>query len=161
MVDILGIIEDGYGNVVSGADNLIDSVTPAQLAIGAAVAGVVVSGAVVGTIAAISGRKAAKRKAKTKKGRARDRKFRSKQKHELAYVRRKRRLGKKITRPRYKTKTSKPKKRKSRRLKFGSPAYRKKYLGKKRSKRSRRSRSRGKLVSFTTKQGKKVKFYSH
>lgn len=43
------------------------------------------------------------KKKKTKRGRARDRMFRSKQKHELAYVRRKKRAGKKITRPTYKT----------------------------------------------------------
>lgn len=42
-----------------------------------------------------------------KKGRSRDRKFISKQKHEQAYIRRKRKAGKKITRPRYKTKSKK------------------------------------------------------
>ena len=47
-----------------------------------------------------------KTKKKTSKGRKRDRKFRSKQKHELAYVKRKRRLGKKITRPRYKSRST-------------------------------------------------------
>ena len=44
---------------------------------------------------------------KTQKGRIRDRKFRSKQKHELSYVRRKRKLKKKITRPTYKRKSVK------------------------------------------------------
>ena len=60
--------------------------------------------------------KAAKAKAKRKKvvrkkGGSRDRKFISKQKHEQAYVRRKRKAGKKITRARYKTKTSGKRKR--------------------------------------------------
>lgn len=67
-----------------------------------------------------SGKKATTRKRqtsiKTKRGRSRDRKFRSKQKHELRYVKRKRKAGKRITRPRYKTKSNK----KPRRLIKGS-----------------------------------------
>jgi len=54
-------------------------------------------------------RKTSKR---TKKGRSRDRKFISKQKHERAYVKRKKKAGKKITRPRYKTKSNKKTKKK-------------------------------------------------
>ena len=89
-------------------------------AIGAGVTGLVAG------VAAIVRRKKPKKKKKrvkkrvkkkkTKRGRRRDRMFRSKQKHELAYVRRKRKAGKKITRPRYKTK-----KRKQKRFVKGSP----------------------------------------
>ena len=65
------------------------------------------TGGVIITAVTRKRKKTTRRKARTKKGRSRDRKFRSKQKHELAYVRRKRKAGKKITRPRYKTKKSK------------------------------------------------------
>jgi len=51
--------------------------------------------------------KARRKKTTKKKGGSRDRKFISKQKHEQAYIRRKRKAGKKITRARYKTKASK------------------------------------------------------
>jgi len=70
----------------------------------------VVGASVIGVTAITKTRRKSKKKTKkkvkkrTKKAISRDRKFRSKQKHELAYVRRKRKLGKKITRPRYKTK---------------------------------------------------------
>ncbi len=74
-------------------------------------------GAVTGTTALVGGglvlanvkrrktRTTRKRKARTRRGRSRDRKFISKQKHEKAYVRRKKKAGKKITRKRYKTKS--------------------------------------------------------
>jgi len=79
--------------------------------------GVTVAGGVLAGVTAVQivrkvKSKAAKTKAKrkkttTKKGGSRDRKFISKQKHEQAYIRRKKKAGKKITRARYKTKTSK------------------------------------------------------
>ena len=51
---------------------------------------VIGAGLVGATALGVAVVKRKKRKKKTKKGRARDRKFRSKQKHELAYVRKKR-----------------------------------------------------------------------
>ena len=83
---------------------------------GVAVAGGVLAGITAVQIVRKTKSKASKIKAKRKKtigkkGGSRDRKFISKQKHEQAYIRRKRKAGKKITRARYKTKTSKSKKR--------------------------------------------------
>ncbi|GAI19039.1 unnamed protein product, partial [marine sediment metagenome] len=69
--------------------------------------GVAALGATALGVAAVVKRKK-KRAARVKRGRSRDRKFISKEKHEQAYIRRKKRLGKKITRPRYKTKSKKP-----------------------------------------------------
>ena len=62
--------------------------------------------------------KSASKKTSKKKGGSRDRKFISKQKHEQAYVRRKRKAGKKITRTQYKTKTSKTTKKRVGKLYF-------------------------------------------
>lgn len=83
---------------------------------GVGVAGGVLAGVTAIQIVRKAKRKTSKTKAKRKKttrkkGGSRDRKFISKQKHEQAYIRRKRKAGKKITRARYKTKTSKSKKR--------------------------------------------------
>ncbi|MBA7653468.1 hypothetical protein ES703_61317 [subsurface metagenome] len=77
-------------------------------------AGVLGAGAIgTAVLVAKKRKKAAKKtkaKRKTARGRRRDIKFISKQKHEQAYIRRKRKAGKKITRKRYKTQ-SKSKKR--------------------------------------------------
>ena len=62
--------------------------------------------------------KAARKKTTKKKGGNRDRKFISKEKHEQAYIRRKRKAGKKITRTQYKTKTSKTTKKRVGKLYF-------------------------------------------
>ena len=78
----------------------------ATVGIGAGVVGVTALGVVAGVLKKRKKKSTKKRTAKSK-GRSRDRKFRSKQKHELAYVRRKRKAGKKITRPKYKTSKSK------------------------------------------------------
>jgi len=71
--------------------------------------GVLGAGGLVGAaLVAKKRKKAAKRtsaRKKTSKGRRRDIKFISKQKHEQAYIKRKRKAGKKITRKRYKTKS--------------------------------------------------------
>lgn len=87
---------------------------PVTSAVG--VAGGVLAGGAVIQIVRKARSKTAKAKAKRKKttrkkGGSRDRKFISKQKHEQAYIRRKRKAGKKITRARYKTKKSGSKKR--------------------------------------------------
>ena len=103
---------EGLQNAISNiGEDIKTFITEKPLASATIGAGVVGAGA-LGTLAVVKSRK--KNKAKTKKGRARDRKFRSKQKHELAYVRRKKRAGKKITRPAYKTKKSKKSKSKKR-----------------------------------------------
>lgn len=69
-------------------------------AIGVGTAGVIVASKIR------SGAKKSSTKKRSKKGHKRDHRFRSKQKHELAYVKRKRKAGKKITRPAYKSKGS-------------------------------------------------------
>lgn len=73
----------------------------ATAALGAAALGATA----LGVVSLVKRRKKARKR--TKKGRSRDRKYISKQKHEQAYIRRKRKKGKKITRKRYKTKKSK------------------------------------------------------
>lgn len=96
---------DGLQDTLLGIGQTIKSVAVEKPLATAAVGAVAVGAGIAGGLAVAKSRK--KRKAKTKKGRARDRKYRSKQKHELAYVRRKKRAGKKITRPAYKTRKSK------------------------------------------------------
>jgi len=83
--------------------------------------GVSVAGGVLAGITAVqivrkaksktSKAKAKRKKVVRKKGGSRDRKFISKEKHEQAYIRRKRKAGKKITRTRYKTKSAGKRKR--------------------------------------------------
>jgi len=76
------------------------------MAVGAGILGAGALG--VGALVVAKRKKAAKKtkaKRKTAKGRRRDIKFISKQKHEQAYIKRKRKAGKKITRKRYKTKS--------------------------------------------------------
>jgi ribulose kinase len=107
MVDVQKIIENGYSNVVSSVSDIVDSVTPTQLAIGTAIGGAVVGGAIVGTVASITKRKATKRKTSKKS-------------------------------------VKKRKSTKKRKLKFGSPAYRKKYLGKHKRRKQRQPYTVGK-----------------
>jgi len=71
----------------------------------ALVGGALVGGAVVGASALIYSKTKKKAKARTTKGRRRDRKFISKQKHERAYQKSRRKKGKKTTGKKYKTKS--------------------------------------------------------
>jgi len=101
------LMVDGLDSLKNGINGLIDKVeglssTTMATAAGAAVLGTAITG---GAIYLAS--KGEKKRAKTKKGRSRDRKFISKQKHEVAYQRRRRRKGKKTYGKRYKTKHSK------------------------------------------------------
>ena len=98
-------LQSSFGGIASDIRSFVQEkpITTALMAGGASIT--------AGGIVAVTRKrkKTARKKAKkkrTKKGRKRDYKFRSKQKHELAYVRKKRKAGKKITRPRYKTKKS-------------------------------------------------------
>jgi hypothetical protein len=102
-LNVLSEVPETLSGLRENVEIFIKEKPIAATAIGAGVVGATALGA----IALVSGRKRATRvrKKRTKKGRSRDRKFISKQKHEQAYIRRKRRAGKKITRPRYKTKT--------------------------------------------------------
>lgn len=105
--------------IVANIDRILQPVTDfvrgnsivSTASVGAGVTGLVTAVAVVRKKKKAKKKKAKPRKKKakkkTKRGRARDRKFRSKQKHELAYVKRKRKAGKKITRPQYKTRKKK------------------------------------------------------
>jgi len=85
--------------------------------VGAGVGGAIIGAGTVALINQVSSKKSGtKRKtrsSRTRKGRSRDRKFISKQKHERAYQRRRRKAGKKTYGKRYKT-------RKPRRLIKGS-----------------------------------------
>ena len=92
-----GLLDESIGFI---GENPISSV-------GVAIGG----GAVAGAVAGFFFGKRKKKNSKTKRGTRRDRKFISKQKHERAYIKRKQRAGKRITRKRYKTSKSKSKKR--------------------------------------------------
>lgn len=107
---ILGAKDVGAG-MVQGVGTASEYVRKNPITSAATVAGGVLAGVTAIQIVRKAKSKSAKAKAKRKKttkrkGGSRDRKFISKQKHEQAYIRRKRKAGKKITRPRYKTKTS-------------------------------------------------------
>ena len=86
-------------------------------AVAGATLGAVTTGGIIAGISAIK-RRSAKTKRKTSRtkkkttsrGRSRDRKFISKQKHEQAYIKRKKKAGKPITRKRYKTSSTRKKK---------------------------------------------------
>jgi len=108
--------KDIGSKMVEGVGTASEFVRKNPVTSAATVAGGVLAGVTAIQIVRKAKSKPAKAKAKRKKttkrkGGSRDRKFISKQKHEQAYIRRKRKAGKKITRPRYKTKKSNSKKR--------------------------------------------------
>jgi len=123
-------IQDGLTSTIG---ETVEFVTEHPVGVALGTAGVVAGGVVLAT--ALSGKS---KKVKRRKGRAvrkrshrsKDWRYISKQKHERAYQKRRKKLGKKT---------------------YG------KYYKKKKTRRVH-SKSRGKWVSFTTKQGKKVKF---
>ncbi len=135
----MGLASDVLQKVTLGARELQSSLVqgvgdasefvrknPVTSAVGVA-GGVLAGGAVIqivrrakSKIAKAKAKRKKTTKKKTSKGRSRDRKFISKQKSEQAYIRRKRKAGKPITRPRYKTKKSKTKG-KAKRFVKGSP----------------------------------------
>ena len=91
-----------FGGIAEDVKTFVTEKPLATAALGAAAIGATA----LGVVAVTKRKKTKTAKKKTRKGRARDRKFISKQKHEQAYVRRKKRAGKKITRKRYKTKST-------------------------------------------------------
>ena len=104
------------GSLVENVGTASEFVRKNPVTSGVSVAGGVLAGVTAVQIVRKAKSKTSKAKAKRKKttkkkGGSRDRKFISKQKHEQAYIRRKRKAGKKITRARYKTKRSSSKKR--------------------------------------------------
>jgi hypothetical protein len=84
--------------------------TPAGAAVGGAVAGAAITGAVIAGASAIKN-SSRRSTSKTRRGRSRDRKFISRQKHEQAYQRRRKKLGKKTYGKYYKTKSRRSTKR--------------------------------------------------
>lgn len=104
MIELEGL-QETLGEIGEDIATFVKEKPLATAGIGAAAVGMTAVGVMM---VKGRGKKAGKRKTtRTKKGRKRDYKYRSKQKHELAYVKRKRKAGKKITRPRYKKKESK------------------------------------------------------
>lgn len=111
--DILQKVKIGareiQSSLVQGVGSASEFVRKSPVTSAVSVAGGVLAGVTAVQIVRKAKSKSAKTKAKRKKtakkkGGSRDRKFISKQKHEQAYIRRKRKAGKKITRARYKTK---------------------------------------------------------
>lgn len=112
--DLIGTLQEKVGGGLQYVQTFIKEKPLQTASIGTAIVGATALGTAV-----VVARKRKKTTSKSKKkrgrkktsrGRKRDWKFRSKQKHELAYVRRKRKAGKKITRPRYKSKKKTKKK---------------------------------------------------
>jgi len=102
---------NGFDTTLSISGILDDAKEILKTPIGSATAGAVIGGAVVGGsilgVQAINKatKSSSSRKKKTKKGASRDRKYISKQKHEVAYQRRRKKLGKKTYGKKYKTKS--------------------------------------------------------
>ncbi len=96
-------IEDG----IVGTYNKIEGVLGERTAavISTALVGSVIAGTVIAGTTAIKNNSSKSRKSKSKAGRSRDRKYISRQKHETAYQRRRRKQGKKTIGKYYKRKS--------------------------------------------------------
>ena len=107
----LTTLQTTIGEAGASLNEFISDNKSTLVPVGVGVAGVVLgaSGAVI--VSKIRSSKKRKSKARSKRkrtGRARDRRFISKQKHEQAYQRRRKKAGKKTYGKRYKSKRSKP-----------------------------------------------------
>ena len=105
--NLLGDLTEKVGGALQDVKIFITEKPVVSAAIGT---GIVGAGASAVGVAVAKRRTKKKSKKKTSKGRSRDRKYISKQKHETAYQKRRKRLGKKTYGKRYK-KRSKSKKR--------------------------------------------------
>lgn len=105
MVTIEGLTDE-LGGILNTNKGLLSN--PTATAIGGAIAGAAITGAVIATATAIkssTSSSSSKKRKTTKKGRSRDRKYISNQKHERAYQKRRKKLGKKTYGKRYKKKS--------------------------------------------------------
>jgi hypothetical protein len=108
--DITGGIKSGINSVLTTGEEALGSVSTQSLAFGAAG---IATGAVVATgIAALTSstqKKRSKKRKTSKKGRSRDWRYASKQKHEVAYRKHRKKLHKKSYQKKYKIHTSRRK----------------------------------------------------
>lgn len=121
--DITGGIQNGINSILTAGENALASISKEAVVLG----GAGVSAAAIGT-GIIVGRKSSKKSSKkksTKKrkktGRSRDWKYKSKQKHEVAYRKRRKKLGKKSYQKSYKLKKKSSSRRGVKYTKNGQP----------------------------------------